>query len=224
LNPAPCVDRTTWRKWLVKFVDRVESLNAPAEFVDLVHKLTVFEGLMGHPEGQVSSLGMKYPSKPSALKSFLQRKENVLSKVDRPSEIDRWINGGRKATPKIIDLAGFIGNWRKWWVHLQPESREKRKLRRIVQPGEAWEELRKGGVNGVFNVVVSLSWWSAVSQTATQQKAFHEMVEDVSWVLDEMIRTVDHASKKRASDDSGLDDAAKKRKRCVLSDYTGQVG
>ena len=84
-----------------------------------------------------------------------------MSKTDRPEEIGRWINGRRKAAPIIKDLNRYVAAWKKWWASLQPDCRRLagHKLRQVVETGERWEELRKGSINGFFNIVISLLWW-----------------------------------------------------------------
>jgi hypothetical protein len=126
---------------------------------------------------------------------MIQRKANVLSKVGRPDIVDRWIANARKSTPQVSDVAAFGREWKAWWIGLQPEAREHEKLLRIAMPGERWEDLRKGGINGFFNVVVSLSWWCSAVKTAAQKKLLAVMADDVAWVLTQMIGSVGNVEK-----------------------------
>ena len=116
----------------------------------------------------------------------------MLSTMDRPQVVGRWINGGRKTTPIIDDLPAFIMSWKAWWLSLQPDSRVQQgsKLRQVHVTGEKWEKLSKGGINGFFNIVVSLSWWWAAVKSSAQRKVFMEMLEDVSWVQDQVISSL----------------------------------
>ena len=89
-------------------------------------------------------------------------------------------------------------------MSLQPESRIQRgktPLLRSAGIDEGWEDLMKGGINGFFNVVVSLIWWFQAVKTAPQRKVFTEMMEDVLWVLGQMIGKL-QGSKKRMRLDS----------------------
>jgi hypothetical protein len=135
----------------------------------------------------------------------------VLSKTERPEVIGRWINGGRKTFPTIDDLPAFVASWKKWWALLQPTSRVQKgnqKLLRLVDAEEEWEELKKGSINGVFNVVVSLGLWWMALKTGAQKNVFMGAVEDVDWVLDQMIAKLG-SGKKHDRDGSDREDGRK---------------
>jgi hypothetical protein len=112
-----------------------------------------------------------------------------------------------------VDFARYVAAWKTWWISLQPDSRQKRKLLRVVDAGEKWEELRKGSINGFFSVIISLVWWYAAIKNPAQSKVHREAVEDVSWVLDWMLDD-GKDGKKRAG---GSSDGATKAKRCVVA-------
>ena len=85
---------------------------------------------------------------------------------------------------------------------MQPNSRKQggNKLQQVVEDGENWDDLQKGSINGFFNIVVSLFWWSMAIKTANQQRVF--LVEDVSWVQDHIIAKLQPSKKRRLDDDS----------------------
>ena len=150
-----------------------------------------------------------------------QRKANVLSKAGRPDIVDRWIGNARKSTPQVSDVTAFAKEWKAWWIGLQPESREGEKLLRIVTPGERWEVLQKGGINGFFNVVVSMSWWCLAVKTPAQKRLLSEMVDDVAWVLTQMVGSLDNVEKSRKrsiddAEDAGTDNIAKRYEGYIL--------
>ena len=58
----------------------------------------------------------------------------------------------------------------------------------------------KGGINGFFNIVVSLVWWFQAVKTAAQRKVFTDMMEDVLWVLGQMIGKLQGAKKRTRVD------------------------
>jgi hypothetical protein len=138
-----------------------------------------------------------------------------LSKTDRPEEISRWINGGRKVAPVIKDLNRFVAAWKGWWASLQPASRRLagHKLCQVVEAGEKWEELRKGTINGFFTVVISLTWWFPLIKNAAQGKVFKETVDEVLWVLEWLVESR-MSGKKRASG-SAQEDNQRGSKRYV---------
>jgi hypothetical protein len=72
--------------------------------------------------------------------------------------------------------------------------------------------LRKGSINGFFNVIISLVWWYAAVKNPAQRKAHQEMVEDVAWVLDWMLDDRKQG-KKRSSGTSRDEDAEARVKR-----------
>jgi len=190
--------RAGWPDWLCKYIGEFEAIEGPAEFKAVVQKLVTLETLLNFPVGQVYDYYdmMKYSN------YILQGKAMALSKVDRPDIIGRWIAGGRKSSPVIGDLPGFMTLWKKWWVSLQPSSRGQhgRKLRRVVNEDEEWEELQKGSINGFFTVVISLSWWLTAATTPAHHKAFLEVVEDVSWVQDQIIAKLKPSLKRGRED------------------------
>jgi hypothetical protein len=132
-----------------------------------------------------------------------QSKTALLAKQGRPEAIDRWIGNGRKTWPVVEDVSTFAVTWKRWWNSLQPESRVQRRSTfvNVVGENETWEALKKGGMNGFFNIVVSLAWWYKALKTSAQRKTFMEMVNDVLWVEDQIIKTIE-GSKKRTRGDA----------------------
>jgi hypothetical protein len=148
--------------------------------------------------------------------TWRQSKTAVLSNQGRPDQINRWICAGRKTWPPIEDISSFATAWKGWWILLQPSSRVKRRnnLVHTVDPNETWDGLKKGGINGFFNVVVSLGWWSEASMKPAQHKMFMEMVKDVLWVQEKIIATLDGPKKRtRIEEDTGAEQSDRKMKR-----------
>lgn len=59
----------------------------------------------------------------------------------------------------------------------------------MVSTGEQWEELRKGSINGFYNIVVSLGWWIEAATTDPERAGVYHMVSDAMWVVDQMLAT-----------------------------------
>jgi hypothetical protein len=129
----------------------------------------------------------------------------------RPKQVARWINYGRKydAQPDLTkELPAFSTSWWTWWKALQPDSciGDGGKLTREAQ-GELWEEMRKGSQNGFFMVILTLAWWREAAVKANDTTGFTTALNDVSWVVDHMLRPG-----KRTRDDDDSSRSSKKVK------------
>jgi hypothetical protein len=58
----------------------------------------------------------------------------------------------------------------------------------VVESAETWSEIRKGGINGFYNVVASLGWWLQATKTDQEVAEFNAMLKDVLWVSEQMIQ------------------------------------
>jgi hypothetical protein len=126
-----------------------------------------------------------------------QGPHHTVAAKHRPQILSHWIQCGRKydSQPSIKDLPGFITAWRLWWFSLQPEPRKAGlensvawPLQRVVNDGEKWPEVRKGSRNGIFGVVLALSWWLKAVQTDSEREIFKEVLADVKWVFSHIVR------------------------------------
>ena len=127
-----------------------------------------------------------------------------------------------------VTPAQFGDRFTKWWTMLQPGWRKDDVrslvtlvLFRDVPEGENWQGLRKGGMAGIYVVVMALSWWIKAQQTERDAEAWSS-VDDLLWVLQQMNQTTvsrtmvsrTPAPKKRARDEGGRDKGeAQRRKR-----------
>ncbi|EIM80059.1 uncharacterized protein STEHIDRAFT_29793, partial [Stereum hirsutum FP-91666 SS1] len=122
-----------------------------------------------------------------------------LEKGSRPTELTDWIACARPWTDrqpkKIRDLATFENHFREWWSEVQPEGRMKDDLGRFVQvdePGVDWDDIRLSGKNGLWMVVAGLCFWGQALGSDEARlfcPPWFDCVSDVSWVLNELIRT-----------------------------------
>jgi hypothetical protein len=86
-----------------------------------------------------------------------------------------------------------------------------------VPDDENWEGLRKGGINGLFLVVMCLSWWAPTATSKKDKADFISAKDDVMWVfqqISEYLRKL-RRGKKRAIE-GGADDLPVKRSRRYL--------
>jgi hypothetical protein len=74
----------------------------------------------------------------------------------------------------------------EWWRMMQPSWRRKGSpLIRNTPKGETWQTLRKGGMAGIYVVVMGLSWWIK-AQCAEHDFNAWTIVDDLSWVIQEL--------------------------------------
>ena len=56
-------------------------------------------------------------------------------------------------------------------------------------PRETWQGLRKGGMAGMYVVIMGLSWWIKAQLSECNPEVWSS-IEDVSWVLQQIKQTV----------------------------------
>lgn len=135
----------------------------------------------------------------------------MLTKDHRPDEIHEWFQHGRKwnAMPDIgADLIeNYSSQWWQWWTSLQPDWRGQDSsalLWDAPASGEIdWSATRKGGSNGLFVVLISLGQWflGAKHNGGCGIEECERALDDVIWVLEEMVRSYS-GSLKCVHDDS----------------------
>ena len=52
-----------------------------------------------------------------------------------------------------------------------------------------WGKLHAQGQNGMFIVVMLMTWWATCLKSAEESSAFNETVADVHWVLEQLIKS-----------------------------------
>lgn len=105
----------------------------------------------------------------------------------------------------------------EWWRQMQPSWRTNEgsvALDRKTPRGETWQALRKGGMAGIYVVVMSLSWWIKAQQVQHDDSVWMA-VDDLSWVIQRMTLDLPNpVSSKRVRDgDADDDEEAQLRKR-----------
>ncbi|KAI9069576.1 hypothetical protein FKP32DRAFT_1550865, partial [Trametes sanguinea] len=131
-------------EWVLRAKEYFASISTDARWVHAVEGWLKLERELGFPE------------------SSQQR----LSPQGRPLQIHQWIQTKRKysASPPIRQVAQFGASCQLWWSNLQPEQRgitghDKLNRPSSPLPLDAWEDLRRGGPNGLFLVLLALGWW-----------------------------------------------------------------
>lgn len=97
---------------------------------------------------------------------------------------------------------------------MQPSWRtEGNLLIRDVPEDETWQALRKGGTSGIYIVIVGLSWW-VKAQLAEKDTDAWMLVDDLSWVLQQMKESLAvRIPQKRAHDGVVDEEQTLRRKR-----------
>jgi hypothetical protein len=106
-------------------------------------------------------------------------------------------------TPQVKP-SEFGTEWHAWWVAIQPAWRKPEgtndgwPLSRHVPKGADWTALEHGGANGLFLVLMALSWWGAEipSQCNKQHDKFMIAVDDVDWVVSELLKKISTGEKR----------------------------
>ncbi|KAJ7059352.1 hypothetical protein C8F01DRAFT_989789, partial [Mycena amicta] len=105
----------------------------------------------------------------------------------RPGAIAWWVSRGRVGTPTTGE--SFGASIQAWWTALNPSWRRMADggMKRVVEGG--WKELQWPGVNGFMGLLYCLKWWGdGIKGSPNNCKEWVEVVEDVTWVLEQMPR------------------------------------
>ena len=90
--------------------------------------------------------------------------------------------------PEIEDEEDFAARWQLWWNDLQPAWRVSSANGALRRDGNGpWDSLAVPGTNGMFLVLISLSWWRTIAlATRATLEQCDECTRDVLWVLQKM--------------------------------------
>lgn len=101
---------------------------------------------------------------------IVQAKANMLSATDRPPDVQKWMNGGRKVQemPDVTPYVDTFGTqWREWWAGLQPKGYE---VGDEPRDSSYYTQLHKAGPNGLFLMILALVWWGAAAADGGEEK------------------------------------------------------
>ena len=158
------------RKWMKPAVEALVEVLGPVQENGMVDLWLKFETLMGHQD--------------------LKKK---LTAEGRPWQLSDWLTRGRKyQSPPPIDKApAYASTWREWWSLIQPDWRTDGvtwpMLKKDVED-EKWTDAMKGGMNGIFLAILSVSWWYAQCGAGDERNECKEAILDICWVLERMIK------------------------------------
>ncbi|PIL23669.1 hypothetical protein GSI_13418 [Ganoderma sinense ZZ0214-1] len=143
-------------EWIGEGRDHLLEASKEDWWWELIEAWCTLEAALKYPQGARHCLGTKFC----------------------PEEVKNWINRGQNyAKPsKIKTLAKFGDNVDAAWPLLRSAPRD----------DSEWSEVRKGSCNGIFMVLVCLSWWLHAVQDSGDvgnMADLRDAVEDVKWVL-----------------------------------------
>ena len=74
-----------------------------------------------------------------------------------------------------------------WWVTIQPTARKAWPPSYEPLPDNfSFDYFKRGGPNGVFLMILCLSWWANVLTVGSDHTSFKQVVHDVRWVLEQV--------------------------------------
>ncbi len=187
-------------EWVNAAKDHLEGLSEETWWRELVGAWFEFERALKFPDGQVHFVVFLFFlfSRPSLMFST-QAQSNWLSPKARPEEVKYWIGRGRKydKPPRVKSLPVFIGQFQKWWARLQPSERRDPVnpwplLKTAPEDSASWSDVKRGGCNGLFMVLMCLSWWMNTldadgDEYADDLQELREAVSDVHWAITAMV-------------------------------------
>lgn len=91
----------------------------------------------------------------------------------------------------IKSIQTYEDKWVKWWTEAQPKWRNTRNWpfpQDDVGTGD-WDDLFLGGKDGLYIVVMSLSWWAHARDPVVDSKV-EDAISDVCWVMGHLITSL----------------------------------
>ena len=130
--------------------------------------------------------------------------------------------------PEIKDASLFGEEMRAYWLSLQPAFRKPAAgtdwppLTPLEHDEVEFAELRKSGTSGLVIILLMIVWWRLATKKTRERKEWVAFVDDVAWVLGEMMRTASAAkaqvgSKRPASTASTKAPSSKRLVSCQQS-------
>ena len=97
---------------------------------------------------------------------------------------------------KLNDNPGFSSQFLMWWRSLQPTWRllgefNQPLIRSETIPEDGWNDLCKGGKNGIFLVILCMAWWADFLVPAVDafgaSGTLTDMLDDLYWVMQKVV-------------------------------------
>ena len=86
-----------------------------------------------------------------------------------------------------VDVEKFGAAVMGWWLTIQPTTRKAWPPTYEPLPEDfSFDYFNRGGPNGVFLMILCLSWWANALTPKTDHTNFKLVVHDVHWVLEQI--------------------------------------
>lgn len=108
----------------------------------------------------------------------------------RPTCVADWIQRARAPAyrPSITNFKKFSSDFFAWWAAIQPDWRRDGDSALLRQSGDM-SDISRSGVNGLLSVLAALFFWgTALGENREVDGDWKAAVEDVDWVLRELLR------------------------------------
>ena len=93
--------------------------------------------------------------------------------------------------PFVLDVKTYHKSWVLWWTACQPSwcTENGWLFSREINKAD-WGKLCVQGQNRLFLMVMSTTWWAtSIKSTDTdKQGAFNEAVDDIRWVIEQVLK------------------------------------
>ena len=87
-----------------------------------------------------------------------------------------------------VDVGTFGAYVIEWWLTIQPTTRKAWPPVYEPLPDDfSFDFFNRGGPNGVFLMILCLSWWANALTTEADHSSFRLVVHDVRWVLEQLV-------------------------------------
>jgi len=98
--------------------------------------------------------------------------------------------------PVVLNAKDYGSKWVQWWAESQLQAWNVQVWPFVKEPigDTSWLKFPTHGLNGLFLAVMAISWWAPAVKVACDVVYFEEAMDDLHWVIQELIRT-------RSSDD-----------------------
>jgi len=183
------VDKDERPDWLIrstnKFLQHVPYYMCLSKVVDLFF---VQEARLGYPD-KVSEF---YPPLClHLLTAFSANHQSVhlaLPSRNRPAEVAVFMKYGRDfSRGDNVAAEKFGAKVIEWWLTIQPTTRKAwPPVHEPLSEDFSFDYFNRGGPNGVFLMILCLSWWANALNADTDHTSFKLVIHDVRWVLEQI--------------------------------------